>query len=37
MLSDFYNLNFGNKHVIAVGASTSICAIMGLYIGNLYI
>lgn len=37
MLSDLYNLNFGNKSVIAAGASTSICAIMGLYIADLYI
>lgn len=37
MLSDLYNLTLGNSTVVAVGASTSICAVMGLYIAGLYI
>lgn len=37
MLSDLYNLNLGVSTRVGVGASTSICAIMGLYIAKLYI
>jgi rhomboid protease GluP len=37
MLSDLYNLNLGNSVTVGVGASTSICAVMGLYIAKLYI
>lgn len=37
MLSDIYNYYLGNIASIGVGASTSICAIMGLYIAKLYI
>lgn len=37
MLSDLYNLNLGNISAVGVGASTSICAIMGLYMAKLYI
>jgi membrane associated rhomboid family serine protease len=37
MLSDLYNLNLGNPATVGVGASTSICAVMGLYIAKLYI
>lgn len=37
MLSDLYNFYLGNSTTIGVGASTSICAIMGLYIAKLYI
>lgn len=37
MLSDLYNLTLGNHSIIAIGASTSICAVMGLYMANLYL
>jgi hypothetical protein len=37
MLSDFYNLRYGNSAVVAIGASTSICAIIGLMLSNLYL
>lgn len=37
MLSDLYHLNLGNISTIGVGASTSICAIMGLYMAKLYV
>jgi membrane associated rhomboid family serine protease len=37
MLSDIYNLHLGNPTGVAIGASTSICAIMGLYIAKIYI
>lgn len=37
MLSDLYHINLGNSLTVGVGASTSICAIMGLYIAKLYL
>lgn len=37
MLSDLYNIYLGNSFSVGVGASTSICAVMGLYIVKLYI
>lgn len=37
MLSGLYSYYLGNASNIGVGASTSICAIMGLYIAKLYI
>lgn len=37
MLFDFYNLKVRNQASIAIGASTSICAIMGLYIAQVII
>lgn len=37
MLSDLYNLHLGSSITVGVGASTSICAVMGLYIAKLYI
>jgi len=35
MMSTLYNLNFGNENIVGIGASTSICAVMGLYLANL--
>jgi hypothetical protein len=37
MLSDLYHLNLGNSITVGVGASTSICAVMGLYMARLYV
>lgn len=37
MLSDLYHFNLGNSLTVGVGASTSICAIMGLYIAKIYL
>jgi len=37
MLTDFYNLHLGKSFMIGIGASTSICAIMGYYMAHLYI
>lgn len=37
MLSDIYYLRFSHVPVICIGASTSICAIMGLFIAQVYI
>ena len=35
MLFDFKNIKFGTPNTIAIGASTSICAIIGLFIANV--
>lgn len=37
MLSSLYNLHLGNSVTVGVGASTSICAVMGLSFAKLYI
>jgi hypothetical protein len=35
MFSTLYNLKYGNQSIVGIGASTCICAIMGLYIANV--
>ena len=35
MFSAWYNLRYGNESIVGIGASTSICAVMGLYIANV--
>lgn len=37
MLSDLYNLHIGTSTTVGVGSSTSICAVMGLFMAKLYI
>ncbi len=37
MLSSFYNFRFGNTSMVGVGASTSICAIIGIMLANIYL
>ena len=37
LLSLFANFMNENDNVVSVGASTSICAILGLYLGSLYL
>lgn len=37
MLFDLYNKHFGNINALAIGASTSVCAVMGLYMATIYL
>jgi len=37
MLSDFVHYQWGNLTLVSIGASTSISAVMGLFISKLFI
>lgn len=37
MLSNAYHVHLGNNMIVGIGASTSICSVMGLYFAFLWV